>query len=138
MKSQTWLEIKEKERRFPEDDKALFNELRELQETVEKLKLQKNQEISKKVAAKEKVLSSLSVAHDFKSQHPFFLKANAREQIEFIETINERKLALLRKDQEKAQKNYQDATLKHRAEMWRVIEASDYVQNQDFAKRING
>ncbi|GFS50011.1 uncharacterized protein TNIN_110791, partial [Trichonephila inaurata madagascariensis] len=48
--------------------------------------------------------------------------ANAREQIEFIETINERKVALLRKDQEKAQKNYEDATLKHRAEMWRVIE----------------
>ncbi|GFR07286.1 uncharacterized protein TNCT_509541, partial [Trichonephila clavata] len=122
MKSQTWLEIKEKERRFPEDDRALFNELRELQEKVEKLKLQKNQQISKKVAAKEKVLNSLSVADDFKSQHPFFLKANAREQIEFIETINERKVALLRKDQEKAQKNYQDATLKHRAEMWRVIE----------------
>ncbi|KAF8796083.1 hypothetical protein HNY73_000506 [Argiope bruennichi] len=122
IKSQTWLEIREKERTFHEEDKALSEELKELEEEVERTKLQRNRQISKQEMEKEKTQRQLTAAEDFKSQQPFLIKANTKEQLEFIETFNERKLAHLHKEEEKAKKKYEEATLKNRSEIWRVIE----------------
>ncbi|GBM81184.1 hypothetical protein AVEN_35493-1 [Araneus ventricosus] len=122
VKSQTWIAMREKERTFSDENEALSEELKVLEEEVERARLQRNRQIAKEAAEEETTQRLLSAAEDFKSQHPFFLKANTKEQLEFIETYNERKLAQLRKDQEKAKKNYEEATLKYRSEIWRVIE----------------
>ncbi|GIY83828.1 uncharacterized protein CDAR_576821 [Caerostris darwini] len=122
MKTLTWLEIKEKERSFPKENAELSKTLKDLQEEVDRARLKKTREISKKTALEEQYQKDLSSSADLKSQHPFFLKANTKEQIELIETCNERKLAQLRKDQEKSERKFIDATMKHRDETLHIIQ----------------
>ncbi|GIZ04831.1 uncharacterized protein CEXT_306681, partial [Caerostris extrusa] len=131
MKTLTWLEIKEKERSFPKENAELSKTLKDLQKEVDKARLKKTREISKKTALEEQYQKDLSSSVDLKSQHPFFLKtikdslayrANTKEQIELIETCNERKLAQLRKDQEKSERKFIDAIMKHRDETLHIIQ----------------
>ncbi|XP_035217137.1 uncharacterized protein LOC118190522 isoform X2 [Stegodyphus dumicola] len=127
-----WIQIKEDEKNFPVELDKLNSESENIHEEVEiathlgdQIPPEMKDEIDR-----ERKLSSAS--EDSSYQHPFLVRANAERYIELLETFNEKKLEELQKQQNEAKAGFEEAKLKYRKEIRKIMEET--LRTKEFAE----